>query len=174
MVGVMVVMLTSFKKMYARAVVFSALDPKAGHCWLTPLLEAPKHSQASLAQSLVETCSLEEIYDQFRQHIKKQSHYFADKGPSRQSYGFSSSHVWMWELDHKEVWAPKIWNFELWCSKLFERPLTARRSDQSILKEISPEYSLKRLMLKLKSNTYWLIWKDPDAGKSWRQEEKGT
>ena len=50
-------------------------------------------------------------YDQPRQHIKKQRHYFADKGPSSQTYGFSSSHVWMWELDHKESWGPKNWCF---------------------------------------------------------------
>ena len=50
-------------------------------------------------------------YDQPRQYIKKQRHYFADKGPSNQSYDFSSSHVWMWELDYKESWAPKNWCF---------------------------------------------------------------
>ena len=50
-------------------------------------------------------------YDQPRQYIKKQRHYFADKGPSNQSYDFSSSHVWMWELDYKESWAPKTWCF---------------------------------------------------------------
>ena len=50
-------------------------------------------------------------YDQPRQHIKKQRHYFADKGPSSQTYGFSSSHVWMWELDHKEGWTLKNWCF---------------------------------------------------------------
>ena len=50
-------------------------------------------------------------YDQHIQHIKKQRHYFANKGPSSQSYGFSSSHVWMWELDHTESWAPKNWCF---------------------------------------------------------------
>ena len=54
-------------------------------------------------------------YDQSRNHIKKQTHYFADKGPSSQSYGFSSSHVWMWELDQKESQAPRIDAFELWC-----------------------------------------------------------
>ena len=63
-----------------------------------------------------------------------------------QSYGFSSSHVWMWELDHKENWA-----FEQWCwRRLLRVPWTARRSNQSNLKEISPEYSLEGLMLKLK------------------------
>ena len=50
-------------------------------------------------------------YDQPRQYIKKQRHYFANKGPSRQSYGFSSSYVWMWELDHKESWVPNNWCF---------------------------------------------------------------
>ena len=54
-------------------------------------------------------------YDKPRQHVKKQRRYFADKGPSSQSYGFSSSHVWMWELDHKESWALKNWHF--WTGK---------------------------------------------------------
>ena len=54
------------------------------------------------AMKLKDVCSLEESYDQPRSHIKKQRHYFANKGPSSQSYGFSSSYVWMWELDHKE------------------------------------------------------------------------
>ena len=89
-------------------------------------------------------------YDQHRQHIKKQRHYFTDKGPSSQSYGFSSSHVWIWELDHKESWAPKNRCFELWCwRRLLRVPWIARRSNQSILMEISPEYSLEGLMLKL-------------------------
>ena len=89
-------------------------------------------------------------YDQPRQHIKKQRHYFSNKGPSSQSYGFSSSHVWMWELDHKAE-HQRIYSFELWCwRKLLIFAWTARRSSQSVLKEISPEYSLEGLMLKLK------------------------
>ena len=86
-----------------------------------------------------------------RQHIKKQGHYFAEKDPSSQSYGFSSSHVRMWELDHKEGWAWKNWC--LWTvvwKRLLRVPWTARRSNQSILKKISPEYSLEGLMLKLR------------------------
>ena len=83
------------------------------------------------------------------QCITFKRHYFADKGPSSQSYGFSSSHVWRWKLDHKESWVPKNWCF--WIVVLEKRvPWTARRSNQSILKEISPEYSLEELMLKLK------------------------
>ena len=90
-------------------------------------------------------------YDQPRQHIKKQRHYFANKGPSSQSQGFSSSHGWMWESDYKESWVPKNWGFELWCwRRLLRVSCTARRSNQSILKEISPEYALEGLMLKLK------------------------
>ena len=89
-------------------------------------------------------------YDQPRQHIKKQTYYFADKGLSSQSYGFSSSHVQMWKFDYKESWALKNWCFELWCWRRLLRVLwTARRSNQSILMEISPEYSLGGLMLKL-------------------------
>ena len=92
-----------------------------------------------------------ESYDQPRPHVKKQRHYFASKGLSSQSYGFSSCYVWMWELDYKESWAQKNWCFELWCwRRLLRVPRTARRSNQSILKEISPEYSLEGLMLKLK------------------------
>ena len=86
----------------------------------------------------------------------------------------------MWELDHKEGWESKNWCFYLWC---WRRPLrvpwTARRSNQSILKDISPGYSLEGLMLELKCQYlgHLMWWTDtlekPDAGKDWRQE-KGT
>ena len=76
---------------------------------------------------------------------------YANKGPYSQSYGFSSSHVRMWELNHKEGWMPKNWCFStVVLEKTLESPWTARKSNQSILKEISPEYSLEGLMLKLK------------------------
>ena len=85
-----------------------------------------------------------------RQCTEKQRHYFADKDPFIQSYGFSSSHVWIWELDHKESWAPKNWCFEIVVlDKTLESPLGPRRSSQSIIKEISPWYSLEGLMLKM-------------------------
>ena len=90
-------------------------------------------------------------YDKTRQCIRKQRHHFADKYPYSQSYGFSNSHVQMWELDHKECWAPKNWCFQIVVrEKTLRVPWTARRSNQSILKEISPEYSLEGLMLMLK------------------------
>ena len=81
-----------------------------------------------------------------------------NKDSFSQSYGFSSSHVWMWELDYKESWAPKNDAFELWCWRILLRaPWTARRPNQSILKEISVEYSLEALMLKLKLQ-YFGTW----------------
>ena len=102
-----------------------------------------------------------ESYDQPRQHIKQQGHYFVNKGPSSQGYGFSSSHVWVWELDYKESWAQKNWWFwTVVLEKTLESPArTARRSNQSILKEISPEYSLEGLMLVLKLQYFGhLMW----------------
>ena len=93
--------------------------------------------------------------------LKKQRYYFADKDPSSQSYHFSSSHVWMWELDRKVSWALKNWAFELWCWRRLLRVLwTAKRSNQSILKEVSPEYSLEGLMLTLKLQYFgYLMWR---------------
>ena len=89
--------------------------------------------------------------DHSRQHIKKQRHHFANKGSSSQSYSFSSSQVWMWELDYKEHWTPKNWCFwTVVLEKTLQSLWITRRSNQSILKEISPEYSLEGLMLKLK------------------------
>ena len=100
------------------------------------------------------------IYDQTKQHIKKQRHYFAYKDPSSQSYGFSSSHVWMWDLDYKESEHGRIDVFELWCwRRLLRVPLTLRRSSQSILEDIRPKYSLDGLMLRLKLQ-YFGTWCD--------------
>ena len=115
-----------------------------------------------------------ESSDQPRQHIKKQRHYFVNKGPSIQRYGFSSSHVWMWELDYKERWAPKnrcFWTVVL--EKTLESPLD--------YKEIQPVHPkgdhTGRTMWKLKlcspDAKNRLIGKYPDTGKDWRQEEKG-
>jgi len=100
---------------------------------------------------LKDACSLAKSYDQPRQHIKKQRHYFADRGLSTQSYGFSISHVWMWQLDYKESWAPKNWWFwSVVIEKTLESPLACKKIKSVILKEISPEYSLEGPMLKLK------------------------
>ena len=74
-------------------------------------------------------------YDLTKQHIKKQRHYFANKGPSSQSYGFSSSYVWMWELDHKESWVPKNWCF--W-TVVLEKPLESLLEYKEI-KAVNPK-----------------------------------
>ena len=89
--------------------------------------------------------------------FKKQRHYFADKGPYSQSYGFCNNCGWLWELDHQESWCQRTDAFELWCwRRLLRVPWTARRSNQSILKE----YSLKGLMLKLKLQYFsHLMWR---------------
>ena len=120
-------------------------------------------------------------YDKPRQHIKKQRHYFADKGPSSQSYGFSSSHVWMWELDRKESWVPENWCFwTMVLEKTLESPLNCKE-----IKPVYPKRDQSLIIEKTKAETEapilwppdvknWLIWKDPDAWQDWRQEEKGT
>ena len=122
-------------------------------------------------------------YDKPRQCIKKQRYHFADKSPYSQSYGFSSSHVQMygsesWTVKKAERWRIDV--FELWFwRRLFRVLWTARRSNQSILKEINPEYSLEGLMLKLQYFGH-LMWradsleKNPNAGKDWGQEDKGA
>ena len=111
-------------------------------------------------------------YDQSRQHIKKQRDYFANKDPSSQSYGFSGSHVCMWELGYKESWVPKnlcFWTVVL--EKTLESPLDRGKSSQFIWKEISAEAETPIFWpLDVKN---WLIWKDPVAGEDRRWEEKG-
>ena len=99
--------------------------------------------------------------------LKKQRHYFVNKNPYSQSCGFCSSHVWMWKLDHKEVWEPQNWCFwTVVLEKTLESPLD-RRLSQSILKEIGLEYSLEGLMLKLKLQYFGhLMWRTDSLEKS--------
>ena len=103
-------------------------------------------------------------YDKPRQHIKKQRCYFANKVLDSESYIFSSSHVRMWELDHKECWEPKSWCF--WIVVLEKTLLRVprwSRSKKSILKEITPEYSLEGLMLKLKLQYFGHLMRKADS-----------
>ena len=123
--------------------------------------------------------SWKKSYEHPRQHIKKQKHYFANKGPSSLGYGFSSGHVWMWELDCEESWAPKNWCFwTVVLEKTLESPLNWKE-----IKPVHPKRNQSWIFIgrtdteapilwppDVKS---WLIWKDPDAGKVWGQEEKG-
>ena len=120
-------------------------------------------------------------YDQPRPHIKKQRHYFANKGPSSQGYGFSSGHVWMWELDYKETWAPKNWCFwTVVLEKTLTNPLDCKQIQLVSLKDDQSWVFIERSGIEVETPILWppdvrswLIWKDPDAGKDWRQEKKG-
>ena len=119
--------------------------------WQTLFSWAPKSLQmVTSAMKLKDACFLES-YDKPRQYIKKQRHSFADKSPYSQSYGFSSSHVWMWELNHKESWALKNWCFwTVVLEKTLESPLDCKEIQPVHPKGTSPEQSLEGLMLKLK------------------------
>ena len=99
--------------------------------------------------------------EKYSSTIEKQRHSFANKGPSSQGHGFSSGHVRIWELDYKKAERQRIDAFELWCwRRLLRVPWTARRCNQSILKEISPECSLEGMMLKLKLQYFGhLLWR---------------
>ena len=116
-----------------------------------------------------------------KQHIKKQRHYFANKGPSSQSYGFSCSHVWMWELDYKECWAQKNWCFlTAVLQKTLESPLDCKEIQPVHPKGDQPWVFIGRADVEAETPIFcppdlksWLIWKDLDVGKDWRQEEKG-
>ena len=117
---------------------------------------------------LKDVCSLEENLWQPRQHIKKQTP-DDSKGPPSQSYGFSSSHTWMWELTYtKKAECQRIDAFELLCwRRLLRVSWTERRSNQSILKETSPDCSLERLMLKLKLQYFGhLMWRTDSLEKT--------
>ena len=112
----------------------------------------------------------------------KQRHYFTNKGLSRQSYGFSSGHVWMWELDYKESWTPKNWCFwTVVLEKTLESPLDCKeielvhpKGNQSWIFIGRTDIEAETPILWPPDAKSWLIGKDPDAGKDWRQEEKGT
>ena len=123
-----------------------------------------------------------ESYDQRRQHIKKQRHYFANKGAYSQSYGFSTNYIWMWELDHKEGWEPKNWYFwTVVLEKTLESPLGCReikpvnpKGNQSWIFSGRTDAEAETPILCLPDAKRWLIRKNPDAGKDWGQEEKET
>ena len=120
-------------------------------------------------------------YDQPRQHIKKQRHYFANKGPSSQGYGLSSSHVWMWELEYIESWVQKNWFFwTVVLEKTLKSPLDCKeihpvhpKGNQSWIFFGRTVSETETPILWPPDVKNWLIWKDPDAGKDWRWK-KGT
>ena len=121
-------------------------------------------------------------YDQARQHIKRQRYYFANKHTPSQRYSFSNSHVWMWELDYKDSWELKNWCFwTVVLEKTLESPLDCKeiqpvhpKGDQSWVFIGRTDVEAETLICWPPDMKNWLIWKDPDAEKDWRQEEKGT
>ena len=114
--------------------------------------------------------------------ISKSRDYFANKGPSSQGYGFSSSHVWMWELDYKESWALKTWYLlTVALENSLESPLDCKeiqpvnpKGDQSWIFIGSTDAKAETPIFWPPDGKNWLIGKDPDAGKDWRWEGKGT
>ena len=120
-------------------------------------------------------------YGQPRQHIKRQRHYFTYKGPSSQSYDFSSSHVWMWELDYKESWVLRNWCFwTVGLENTLEGPFDCKeiqpvnpKGNQSWIFIVKTDAEAEIPILWPPDVKSWLIGKDSDAGKDWRQEEKG-
>ena len=116
------------------------------------------------------------------QHLKKQRHYFADKGPSSQGYGFSSDHVGMWELDHKEGWALKNWCFwTVVLEKTLESPLDCKETQPVHPKGDQFWVFIGRTDAEAEAPILWpsdernrLIKKDPEAGKDWRWEKRTT
>ena len=125
--------------------------------------------------------SWKKSYDKPRQCIKKQR-LLCCQSPSSQSYGFSSSRLWFWELDHKKGWVPKNWCFWIWCwRRLFESPLDSTeikavypKGNQSWIFTGRTDAETQAPILRPHDAKSSLIGKDPDAGKYWRQEEKGT
>ena len=134
------------------------------------------------ATTLKDACSLEENLWPTQQHIKNQRHYFANKSSSSQSYGFSSSHVWMWELDCEENWPPKnrcFWTVVL--EKTLESPLNCKKTQPIHSEGDQPWDFFGRNDAKAETPVLWpphakswLIGKDSDAERDWGQEEKGT
>ena len=126
--------------------------------------------------------SWKKSYDKPRQHIKKQRHYFSNKGLYNQSYGFSSSHVWTWELDHKESWALKNWCFwTVVLEKTLESPLDCKeiqpihpKGNQSWIFIGKTDVKAETPILWPPDGKNWLTGKDPDAGKDWSQEKGMT
>ena len=154
-----------------------------GKQWETLYFGAQNHCRWWLQPWNEKTlASWKKSYDKPRQHIKKQRHYFANKGTSCQSYGLSNSHVWMWELDYKESWTPENWYF--WTVVLEKTPESP--SDSKEIQPVHPKGNqswtfIGRTDAEAETPIHWspdvkncLIWKDPDAGRDWGQEEKGT
>ena len=148
--------------------------------WKTLFWGAPKSLQmVTAAMKLKDACPWKTSYGQPRQPIKKQRHYFPNKVLSSQSYGFSRSHVWMWQLDYEESWAPKNWYFwTVVLEKTLESPLDYKeiklvntKGNQSWIFTRRTDAKTEAPILWPPNVKSWLIRKDSDAGKGWRPKK---
>ena len=147
--------------------------------WQTLFSWAPKSLQMVTVAMKLKDAPWKKSYDQPRQHVKKQRYYFANKGPSSQNYGYFSSHVWMWESDHKESWVLKNW-----CTVVLEKTLESPWDSKEI-QSVNPKGNQSWIIIgrtDAEAETpilwppnakNWLIGKAPDAEKDWRKKEKG-
>ena len=170
------------KIMASMLIISWQIDGETMKQWQPIFSWVPKSLQiVTSAMKLKDACSLEKSYDKPRQHIKKQMHYFANNSSYSQSHGFSSSHVWMWELDHKEGWASNNWC--LW-TEVLEKILESL-SDSKEIKPVNPKGNqpwifIGRTDAETEAKILWppdgKSWlfgrKDPNAGKDWRQDKK--
>ena len=153
---------------------------KCGNCQISFSWVLVSIQTVTAATKLKDTCSLEEELCQ-TQCFKKQRYHFADKDPHSQSYGFSSSCVQMWELDHEEGWVPKNWCFWIFMlEKSPESPWDSKEIQPVNPKRNHPLIFIGRTAAEAEApilwppdEKSWFIRKDPDAGKDWSQEEKG-
>ena len=149
--------------------------------WKTLFSWAPKSvKMGTAAMKLKMLAPWKKTYDNHRQHIEKQRHYFANKGPSCQGYTFPSGHVWIWELDHDESWAPKNWCFwTVVLEKILESLLDCKKikpvnpmGNQSWIIIGRTDAEAETPIVWLPDTKRWLTGKDSDTAKDWRQEEK--
>ena len=170
------------KIMASGAITSWELDGEKWKQWQTSFSWAPKSLRTvAAAMKLKDVYSLEKSYDRSRQSIKKQRHHFADKGPHSQNCGFSSSNIWMWELDYKEGWAPKNWCF---CTVVLEKTLESPLDSKDI-QPVHPKGNRSWIFIRrtdAKAETP-ILWpsdaksrhcKRPDPGKDWGWEERAT
>ena len=151
------------------------------HDWATEL-NWKSLQIVTVAMELKDATPWKKHCEQPRQHIKKQRYYFANKGLSSQSYGFSNSHVWMWELDYKESWELKNWCFwTVVLEKTLKSPLDCKeiqsvyaKGNQSWIFIGRSDVEAETPILCPPDAKNWLIWKDLDLGKDWRQEKGMT
>ena len=166
------------KIMASGTITSRQIDEKQWKHWQTLFSWALKSLQTVTTAMRLKD-AWEKSYDQPRQHIKNQRHYFVNKGLSSQGYGFSSSHVWMRDLEYKKSWVSMGWCFwTMVLEKTLESPLDCKdiqpvhpKGDQSWVFIGKTDVEAETPIIWPPDVKNWLFWKDPDAEKDWGQEE---